>query len=351
MSSLISSHSLTTRRVVLAETKRSLEFRPNITYQDKAAVISTAVFATLSLIEAFAFTAFSIYIAHKKPNRDTSILKKACSKYNLLTLIMFLGTFVWFTCACYSISLFHNNLAAVVPQSIQTIAAATVETCFMHCLWAISKLIIRRSSSAYCFAVISTLVTYSPLIFYGQAIVYMIAGITKIPVMMTVNRIWTAIGAFAASFFCIYLMIMFTKYLMKQEKDLKESFQDQSDMQNNVLGDDAYKQQRKFKIIARHGIWASVFCVAAVTSFTLGLIEALADWVNIFQTLVYVWFDMSLLTLFLMKVRMDIRISKKSENSEKETGCEDQKVSEERKTAFAPSPISTRKVGRNSFVG
>ncbi|KAJ3051839.1 hypothetical protein HDU99_008315, partial [Rhizoclosmatium hyalinum] len=104
----------------------------------------------------------------------------------------------------------------------------------------------------------STLVFLSPFIFYGQAIAYIIAAITNLPVMITVNRIWTAVAGSAESVFCIYLMAMFSMFLMKQEKDLEDSLSTKDSKTSktklkrtsSVVGQESRNQRRRFKTIA-----------------------------------------------------------------------------------------------------
>ncbi|ORY52946.1 hypothetical protein BCR33DRAFT_711350 [Rhizoclosmatium globosum] len=205
--------------------------------------------------------------------------------------------FIWSTCACYSVSLSHNNLALAVPQSIQTLSVATIETCFTHFSWTISFGIIKRNSSRMVFGTMSTLVS---------SIIYIAAAITKLPVMITINRIWTAIVGAAVSLFNMYLMAIFSFYLMKLNNDLNDSGSSKSSKIANsrlpsttsVVGEESRKQQRQFRTIARHGIWASLFCVAAVITFALGLIERFNVWVNVIQASVCYWLNMEVVVKY-----------------------------------------------------
>ncbi|ORY47413.1 hypothetical protein BCR33DRAFT_96806 [Rhizoclosmatium globosum] len=193
--------------------KRSLNLRSNITPEDTAAIILIGFLGTLSDIEAISFVAFATYTEYKKPNQDRPFLRRVFSKLNILLLTMFLGSFVWCVCACYNISLSHFNLTVTAPQAIQLFCSATLETCFMHFLWTISNSILRRGSNKLLFSFVSVIVTISPLLFYAQWIIFLIARLTGISTIISANRICAVSLAVAESLFCIYLIAIFCLYL------------------------------------------------------------------------------------------------------------------------------------------
>ncbi|KAJ3287432.1 hypothetical protein HDU79_005696 [Rhizoclosmatium sp. JEL0117] len=295
-----------------------LHIRQDITPQDEASFICFLLLAAVSLTEAVGLASYATFSEYHNPDREVSILKKVCSKFNILLLIMFMTCLIASICAFCSVRLVHNNLMVKIPMSIQTFCAATIELSYMQYSWIRSKKIVEHFHSETFVRAVSFTVKVAPLLYYGQVVLFVLAAATGISVMVPINRIWTAVSGVWTITFDIFLLSVFCKFSFRQESDIQVSLSlnGKSSSNSNQLPSNCVqsleqnlaimKKLKSFKTIARHGIWACCFFFSGVVIFALELLLRLDIWVNVFQAIVYLLLNFAGFCLLVMKVRLDM---------------------------------------------
>ncbi|ORY47417.1 hypothetical protein BCR33DRAFT_96836 [Rhizoclosmatium globosum] len=336
----------------------SISFREDITPQEIIAIVYMAVLSVIAFAEALSFTVFVTYTEYKNPKREPSLIRRIFSKFNFLLWTMFTMEGLWSSCACYSIIRTHNNFSLIGPQAVQTFSFAIIKICYMHCCWAISVSILRRNSGPAIFRAGSIIVTLAPFVFFSEATLF-IVGIQKASnskIIITTDKIFVFVGGVGEVLFCVYLVYVFTKTLYRQRRDLDElSSEERVSTESrksvpSVLGEDSQKQQRQFRTISRHGIVSCCFCFLALAVYSMELVNGLEEWINTFEVAVQGMVNCAVLTLFVMKVRLDFQRNEKNGLGERAAQVaialtSNPECSKEQRKSVEP----VRTLGRNSF--